>query len=175
MLGCFGSQEGGKLLFLWDKKAKATCEVKEGGQTVGHLFLDQFPRDGKFSHQMIVPLAPCFSSEKRCLPACVNISNLPRSEGGRWVFFLVFSRNFHLQVGGISHPFLLCIPFSLQNVMKMFGMTGFEAKPMLDNPRLVGVCPETTFFFERMVDFYVASQNLPVGPTGDPSTREVRC
>lgn len=54
-------------------------------QVVGHLFLDQFPRDGKFSHQMIVPLAPAFVSRdgEECLPACVNISNLPRSEGGR--------------------------------------------------------------------------------------------
>ena len=54
-------------------------------KVVGHLFLDQFPRDGKFSHQMIVPLAPAFvsTSGEECLPACVNISNLPRSEGGR--------------------------------------------------------------------------------------------
>lgn len=54
-------------------------------KVVGHLFLDQFPRDGKFSHQMIVPLAPAFvsNSGEECLPACVNISNLPRSEGGR--------------------------------------------------------------------------------------------
>lgn len=35
-------------------------EVRRGGELVGHLYLDQFPRDGKFGHQMIVPLAPSF-------------------------------------------------------------------------------------------------------------------
>lgn len=29
-------------------------------QIVGHLYLDQFPREGKFGHQMIVPLSPSF-------------------------------------------------------------------------------------------------------------------
>ena len=35
--------------------------VHKGGVLVGHLYLDQFPRDGKFGHQMIVPLAPAFT------------------------------------------------------------------------------------------------------------------
>jgi len=59
-------------------------EVLRGDEVVGHLYLDQFPRDGKFGHQMIVPLAPSFvdsGSGERCVPACVNISNLPRPQG----------------------------------------------------------------------------------------------
>lgn len=76
--------ERNEQLPVWHDEVKA-FEVKEDGKVVGHLFLDQFPRDGKFSHQMIVPLAPAFVSRdgEECLPACVNISNLPRSEGGR--------------------------------------------------------------------------------------------
>merc|ERR1740121_3508328 len=61
-------------------------EVRHAGDVVGHLYLDQFPRDGKFGHQMIVPLAPSFvdsGTGERCVPACVNISNLPRPQGGK--------------------------------------------------------------------------------------------
>merc|ERR1712228_832946 len=53
---------------------------------MGHLYLDQFPRDGKFGHQMIVPLAPSFvdtATGARCVPACANISNLPRPIGDK--------------------------------------------------------------------------------------------
>merc|ERR1719171_3156831 len=60
-------------------------EVFRGHDIVGHLYLDQFPRNGKFGHQMIVPLAPSFvdsTSGERCVPACVNISNLPRPQSG---------------------------------------------------------------------------------------------
>ena len=55
-------------------------------EVAGHLYLDQFPRSGKFGHQMIVPLAPSFVDSKhgrRCVPACVNISNLPRPQGDK--------------------------------------------------------------------------------------------
>lgn len=61
-------------------------EVCEGHEVVGHLYLDQFPRDGKFAHQMIVPLAPSFTDDaagERCVPACANISNLPRPVDGQ--------------------------------------------------------------------------------------------
>jgi len=67
----------------WHEEVVA-FEVRKGADVVGHLYLDQFPRDGKFGHQMIVPLAPSFvdsGSGERCVPACVNISNLPRPEG----------------------------------------------------------------------------------------------
>ena len=55
-------------------------------EVAGHLYLDQFPRPGKFGHQMIVPLAPSFVDTRhgrRCVPACVNISNLPRPQGDK--------------------------------------------------------------------------------------------
>jgi len=61
-------------------------EVCEGDEVVGHLYLDQFPRDGKFAHQMIIPLAPSFTDAttgERCVPACANISNLPRPAAGQ--------------------------------------------------------------------------------------------
>jgi len=67
----------------WHKEVVA-FEVKRGSEVVGHLYLDQFPRDGKFGHQMVVPLAPSFVDSVdgvRCVPACVNISNLPRAVG----------------------------------------------------------------------------------------------
>ena len=78
---------------VWHEEVVA-FEVKDSqsGRLVGHLYLDQFPRDGKFSHQMILPLAPAFTSTSgiggrdegvTCVPACVNISNFARSEGGR--------------------------------------------------------------------------------------------
>lgn len=73
---------------VWHEEVVA-FEVKEckSDRLVGHLYLDQFPRDGKFAHQMILPLAPGFTSigEEcvKCVPACVNISNLARPEGGR--------------------------------------------------------------------------------------------
>eukprot|EP00929_Paragymnodinium_shiwhaense_P088903 TRINITY_DN49209_c0_g1_i1.p1 TRINITY_DN49209_c0_g1~~TRINITY_DN49209_c0_g1_i1.p1 ORF type:complete len:708 (-),score=168.42 TRINITY_DN49209_c0_g1_i1:271-2394(-) len=69
----------------WHEEVVA-FEVKRDGKVVGHLYLDQFPRDGKFGHQMIVPLAPSFVdsvSGERCVPACVNISNLPRPQGDK--------------------------------------------------------------------------------------------
>eukprot|EP00808_Paulinella_micropora_P022445 g75124.t1 len=56
------------------------------GALVGHLYLDQFPRPGKYGHQMVVPLTPSFVDTQngiRCVPACVNISNLARPEGDR--------------------------------------------------------------------------------------------
>merc|ERR1719210_364233 len=69
----------------WHEEVVA-FEVQRDGDVVGHLYLDQFPRDGKFGHQMIVPLAPSFvdcATGQRCVPACVNISNLPRPLGDK--------------------------------------------------------------------------------------------
>lgn len=63
-----------------------TFEVLQGDEVVGHLYLDQFPRDGKFGHQMIIPLAPSFVdgvNGTRCVPACANISNFPRPQGDK--------------------------------------------------------------------------------------------
>lgn len=71
---------------VWHEDVRA-FEVtrRDTGDVAGHLFLDQFPRPGKFGHQMIVPLAPSFVSGSggRCVPACVNISNLPRPQGDK--------------------------------------------------------------------------------------------
>lgn len=68
---------------VWHQEVVA-FEVLDGTAVVGHLFLDQFPRDGKFGHQMILPLAPCFTDGADCcVPACVNVSNLSRPEGGK--------------------------------------------------------------------------------------------
>ena len=76
--------ERSKNLPVWHDEVVA-FEVKDGQRLVGHLYLDQFPRDGKFSHQMILPLAPAFTSQsgEECVPACVNISNFARPEGDR--------------------------------------------------------------------------------------------
>eukprot|EP00434_Breviolum_minutum_P034880 symbB.v1.2.030877.t1/scaffold3524.1/size54796/2 len=99
----------------WHEEVKA-FEVKEDGKVVGHLFLDQFPRDGKFSHQMIVPLAPAFvsNSGEECLPACVNISNLPRSEGGRPALlrFSEMKTLFH-ELGHVMHCLCTRTRFSM--------------------------------------------------------------
>eukprot|EP00927_Polykrikos_kofoidii_P008136 TRINITY_DN13375_c0_g1_i1.p1 TRINITY_DN13375_c0_g1~~TRINITY_DN13375_c0_g1_i1.p1 ORF type:complete len:762 (-),score=126.38 TRINITY_DN13375_c0_g1_i1:107-2311(-) len=69
---------------VWHEDVVAFDVRNEASTVVGHLYLDQFPRKGKFGHQMIVPLAPSFvdhSTGERCLPACVNISNLSRPQG----------------------------------------------------------------------------------------------
>lgn len=100
---------------VWHKEVMA-FEVKEQGEVVGHLFLDQFPRDGKFSHQMIFPLAPAFtsSSNQRCVPACVNISNLPRSEGSRPALlrFSEMKTLFH-ELGHVMHCLCTSTRFSI--------------------------------------------------------------
>ncbi len=67
----------------WHEEVSAFV-VKRGADVVGHLYLDQFPREGKFGHQMVVPLAPSYVDSKngvRCVPAACNISNLPRPLG----------------------------------------------------------------------------------------------
>ena len=67
----------------WHEEVSAFV-VKRGADVVGHLYLDQFPREGKFGHQMVVPLAPSFVDSAdgvRCVPAACNISNLPRPLG----------------------------------------------------------------------------------------------
>lgn len=75
--------ERSKALPTWHEDVIA-FEVRESQQVVGHLYLDQFPREGKFGHQMIVPLSPAFvDAGERCLPSCVNISNLPRPQGDK--------------------------------------------------------------------------------------------
>eukprot|EP00457_Paulinella_chromatophora_P001091 gb/GEZN01001093.1/.p1 GENE.gb/GEZN01001093.1/~~gb/GEZN01001093.1/.p1 ORF type:complete len:767 (-),score=118.48 gb/GEZN01001093.1/:742-3042(-) len=74
-----------KKLAVWHPEVVA-YEVCRSGQLVGHLYLDQFPRNGKYGHQMVVPLSPSFvdtETGQRCVPACVNISNLPRAQGGK--------------------------------------------------------------------------------------------
>eukprot|EP00928_Gymnodinium_smaydae_P005183 TRINITY_DN11784_c0_g4_i1.p1 TRINITY_DN11784_c0_g4~~TRINITY_DN11784_c0_g4_i1.p1 ORF type:complete len:549 (+),score=84.93 TRINITY_DN11784_c0_g4_i1:55-1647(+) len=70
---------------VWHEDVVA-FEVKRQDSVVGHLYLDQFPRDGKFGHQMIIPLSPSYVDDKtgqRCVPACANISNLPRPQDGK--------------------------------------------------------------------------------------------
>ncbi|KAJ9448955.1 Thimet-like oligopeptidase [Diplonema papillatum] len=47
------------------------------GELAGWLYMDLFPREGKFGHQMIFPLAPCFDG---CSPACCYMGNLARAE-----------------------------------------------------------------------------------------------
>jgi Zn-dependent oligopeptidase len=61
-------------------------EIRENGgdksnfkknDLVGHFYLDLFPRDGKFAHQMILPLSPSFVHDKSgeiCRPA-VSLDN----------------------------------------------------------------------------------------------------
>ncbi|CAJ1459901.1 unnamed protein product, partial [Effrenium voratum] len=99
----------------WHQEVLA-FEVKDGSKVVGHLYLDQFPRDGKFSHQMIVPLSPAFVSEsgEECLPACVNISNLSRPEGSRPALlrFAEMKTLFH-ELGHVVHCLCTQSRFSL--------------------------------------------------------------
>ncbi|CAJ1341577.1 unnamed protein product, partial [Effrenium voratum] len=99
----------------WHQEVLA-FEVKDGSKVVGHLYLDQFPRDGKFSHQMIVPLSPAFVSEngEECLPACVNISNLSRPEGAlpALLRFAEMKTLFH-ELGHVVHCLCTQSRFSL--------------------------------------------------------------
>jgi len=47
---------------------------------VGHVYLDLFPRPGKFGHQMIYPLFPTFedSNGRVCRPACCYVGNISK-------------------------------------------------------------------------------------------------
>ena len=55
----------------------------EGIETLGHFYLDIFPRKGKYSHQCVYPLSPSYNAgNERILPACVNIGNLTPSREG---------------------------------------------------------------------------------------------
>mmetsp|Transcript_33650 Transcript_33650/g.96637 ORF Transcript_33650/g.96637 Transcript_33650/m.96637 type:complete len:701 (-) Transcript_33650:163-2265(-) len=94
-----------------------TFEVRRGEDLVGHLYLDQFPRDGKFGHQMIIPLAPSFvdsSNGRRCIPACANISNLPRPQGDKPALlrFAEMRTLFH-ELGHAMHCLCTTTKFSL--------------------------------------------------------------
>ena len=51
-----------------------------GGPLKGYLYFDLFPREGKFGHQMILPLAPTFDG---CLPGCCYMGNVSRPEAGQ--------------------------------------------------------------------------------------------
>jgi len=107
--------ERSSTLPVWHEEVVA-FEVKDGSKLVGHLFLDQFPRDGKFSHQMILPLAPAFTSRsgEECVPACVNISNFPRPEGGKPALlrFAEMKTLFH-ELGHVMHCLCTQSRFSL--------------------------------------------------------------
>ena len=65
----------------WDEEVLAyrVLDDKAGGALKGYLYFDLFPREGKFGHQMILPLAPTFDG---CLPACCYMGNLSRPEAG---------------------------------------------------------------------------------------------
>jgi thimet oligopeptidase len=94
-----------------------TFEVRRGENVVGHLYLDQFPRDGKFGHQMIVPIAPSFvdsSTGERCVPACCNISNLPRPQGDKPALlrFAEMQTLFH-ELGHAMHCLCTTTEFSI--------------------------------------------------------------
>jgi len=51
------------------------------GENIGFMVLDIFPRDGKYSHQCVMPLAPSFIDDKnqQNIPVVVIIGNLTKS------------------------------------------------------------------------------------------------
>ena len=51
------------------------------GSVLGYFYLDLYPRDGKFSHQCVVPICPSYTraNGSRQLPVAANIGNLPRT------------------------------------------------------------------------------------------------
>lgn len=100
----------------WHEEVVA-FEVRSKGEVAGHLYLDQFPRDGKYGHQMILPLSPSFvdsTTGVRCVPACVNISNLPRPQGGKPALlrFAEMQTLFH-ELGHAMHCLCTTTRFSL--------------------------------------------------------------
>jgi thimet oligopeptidase len=67
-----------------DVECYAVHDDDNGGDVLGHFYLDIFPRKGKYSHQCVYPLSPSYTAGKgtRILPACVNIGNLTPSREG---------------------------------------------------------------------------------------------
>eukprot|EP01063_Lacrimia_lanifica_P029834 TRINITY_DN4620_c0_g1_i1.p1 TRINITY_DN4620_c0_g1~~TRINITY_DN4620_c0_g1_i1.p1 ORF type:complete len:675 (+),score=267.63 TRINITY_DN4620_c0_g1_i1:64-2088(+) len=74
-----------------DVLAYRVCDRDAAGTPLkGYIYLDLFPREGKFGHQMILPLAPCFAhtdadggAAVASVPACCYMGNVSKGEGGR--------------------------------------------------------------------------------------------
>eukprot|EP01064_Diplonema_japonicum_P012038 TRINITY_DN19511_c0_g1_i1.p1 TRINITY_DN19511_c0_g1~~TRINITY_DN19511_c0_g1_i1.p1 ORF type:complete len:653 (+),score=199.56 TRINITY_DN19511_c0_g1_i1:31-1989(+) len=78
-----------------------TLTDEESGKLQGRLYLDLFPREGKFGHQMILPLAPTFEG---CVPACCYMGNISKPEGDEGALLRVTEVNtmFH-ELGHVMH------------------------------------------------------------------------
>lgn len=62
----------------------------ESGEVIGHFFLDNFPREGKYSHYAVFPLQKaCLKvsetgfTDERQLPMCAMMCNFPKPEGNK--------------------------------------------------------------------------------------------
>eukprot|EP01060_Flectonema_neradi_P033309 TRINITY_DN5563_c0_g1_i1.p1 TRINITY_DN5563_c0_g1~~TRINITY_DN5563_c0_g1_i1.p1 ORF type:complete len:688 (+),score=111.04 TRINITY_DN5563_c0_g1_i1:309-2066(+) len=78
----------------------------------GYFYLDLFPRDGKYSHQMILPLAPCF---EECIPACCFVGNLPKPHPGAADSYLLLDevRTMFHELGHVMHCLLTTTKYSI--------------------------------------------------------------
>ena len=85
---------------------KLFTKNKNGSKRLkGYFYLDLFPRDGKYGHQMILPLSPCFD---QCLPACCFVGNLPKPSSGAPDSYLLLDevRTLFHELGHVMHCLL---------------------------------------------------------------------
>eukprot|EP01061_Rhynchopus_euleeides_P012119 TRINITY_DN2172_c0_g1_i1.p1 TRINITY_DN2172_c0_g1~~TRINITY_DN2172_c0_g1_i1.p1 ORF type:complete len:684 (+),score=239.20 TRINITY_DN2172_c0_g1_i1:61-2052(+) len=91
----------------WDKEVitysvfDVSGDGDASGVLKGYLYFDLFPREGKFGHQMILPLSPAFSG---CLPACCYMGNLskPDEKGAAFLRLSEVQTMFH-ELGHMMH------------------------------------------------------------------------
>eukprot|EP00049_Salpingoeca_infusionum_P025361 m.18824 g.18824 ORF g.18824 m.18824 type:complete len:671 (-) comp7952_c0_seq2:122-2134(-) len=66
---------------VWDESVRMFQVTDQATKEVlGYFFLDLFPRDGKYSHQCVLPITPCFVDEDgtKHLPAVAMVGNFPK-------------------------------------------------------------------------------------------------
>jgi Zn-dependent oligopeptidase len=73
---------------VWHPDVELYCVSDTStGALLGYIFLDLFSRDGKFGHQMVVPLRPAFTdpdhSDGKVVPVCTVIGNMSKPSQGK--------------------------------------------------------------------------------------------
>lgn len=110
-------------LGLWHEEVKHVIAYKKSGELVGHLLLDLYPRDNKFTHACQVALLPSLFDDDgvRCPAVVAIIANFPRPSGGDpGLLQLQDVSNFFHEFGHAMHAML--------GATRMVGFSGTSVK-----------------------------------------------
>eukprot|EP00039_Didymoeca_costata_P004505 m.73733 g.73733 ORF g.73733 m.73733 type:complete len:698 (-) comp12430_c0_seq7:2555-4648(-) len=104
---------------VWDEDVSlyAVHDDSADGGVLGYFFLDLFPRPGKYGHQCVLPIQPCYllpESEKLQAPAVALVGNFPRPEAGKPVLLRHDEvRTMFHEYGHVCHGVLTKADYSL--------------------------------------------------------------